>query len=230
MPARPRLHAWVRQHAGKFRMSFALAQPLAVMQCRTGRVRRQRGCHLYFARRVTFLPCADMTAAHGDTGFGHGTVEIANRAPAFPSSPCQNPRIGLRSRKCINRPGQIVPNPRQQPHPTGDDREQITRARQAAEALFTPKRQVTERSVSDSVPSADPSARKPRVLRISAVAPVGHEEVEASGGSEQQTTPEIPGSQFARIRALVKCGMTVSQVAEVYRVAVGEIARILRKA
>jgi hypothetical protein len=26
-----------------------------------GRVRRQWGCHLYFARRVTFLSCADMT-------------------------------------------------------------------------------------------------------------------------------------------------------------------------
>jgi len=123
-----------------------------------------------------------------------------------------------------------VPNPRQQPHLAGDDRERITRARQAAEALFAPKRQATEQSVSDSTPSADQSARKPRVLRISAVTPVGHEQVEARGSSEQQTTPEIPRSQFARIRALVKYGMTVPQVAEVYRVAVGEIARILRKA
>jgi hypothetical protein len=123
-----------------------------------------------------------------------------------------------------------VLNRRQPPQPRGDDRERITRARQAAEALFTPKRQVTEQSISDSLPSADLSARKPRVLGISAVAPVGHEEVEAPNGSEQQTMPEIPRSQFARIRALVKYGMTVSQVAEVYKVAVGEIARILRKA
>ena len=120
-------------------------------------------------------------------------------------------------------------NRRQLPHPRGDDRELITRARQAAEALFTPKRQVTDRSASDSLPSADQSARKPRVLGISAVAPVRHEAVEAWGSSEQQTTPEIPGSQFARIRALVKYGMTVPQVAEAYGVAVGEIARILRK-
>jgi hypothetical protein len=28
--------------------------------CRAGHVRRQRQCHLYFARRVTFLSCADM--------------------------------------------------------------------------------------------------------------------------------------------------------------------------
>jgi len=123
-----------------------------------------------------------------------------------------------------------VLNRRQPPHPRGDDRELITRARQAAEALFTPKRQVTDRSASDSLPSADRSARKPRVLGISAVAPVRHETVEAWGSSEQQTTPEIPGSQFVRIRALVKYGMTVPQVAEAYGVAVGEIARILRKA
>ena len=62
------------------------------------------------------------------------------------------------------------------------------------------------------------------------MAPVRHEEVEARGGSDRQMVPEIPGSQFARIRALVKYGMTASQVAEVYKVAVGEIERILRKA
>lgn len=62
------------------------------------------------------------------------------------------------------------------------------------------------------------------------MAPIRHEAVEASDSSEQQPTPEIPGSQFARIRALVKDGMTVPQVAEAYGVAVGEIARILRKA
>ena len=62
------------------------------------------------------------------------------------------------------------------------------------------------------------------------MAPVRHEAVEACGSSEQRTTLEIPSSQFARIRALVKYGMTVPQVAEAYGVAVGEIARILRKA
>jgi hypothetical protein len=122
-----------------------------------------------------------------------------------------------------------VLNRRQPPHPRGDDRERITRARQAAEALFTPKRQITEQSVSDSMPSVDQSARKPRVLGVSAVAPVGHQKVKAPNGSEQQTTPEIPSSQFARIRALVKYGMTVSQVAELYEVAGGKIERILRR-
>src|SRR5260370_34017677 len=40
-------------------MWFALAPRLAVMQCRAGRVPATGRCHLYFARRVTFLSCAD---------------------------------------------------------------------------------------------------------------------------------------------------------------------------
>jgi hypothetical protein len=32
---------------------------LALMQCCAGRLCRQRGCHLYFAHRVTFVSCAD---------------------------------------------------------------------------------------------------------------------------------------------------------------------------
>jgi hypothetical protein len=32
---------------------------MAVMPRRAGRVSVLTGCHLYFARRVTFLPCAD---------------------------------------------------------------------------------------------------------------------------------------------------------------------------
>jgi hypothetical protein len=47
---------------------------------------------------------------------------------------------------------------------------------------------------------------------------------------EPQTTRELPPSQFARIRILVKYGMTVAQVAAVYGAAVGEIERILRNA
>jgi len=67
------------------------------------------------------------------------------------------------------------------------------------------------------------------MLATSTPAPVRHQEVEARVSSEQPVTPEIPGSQFAPIRALVKYGMTVPQGAEVCKVAVGEIERILRK-
>jgi hypothetical protein len=38
----------------------------------------------------------------------------------------------------------------------------------------------------------------------------------------------IPRSQFARVRALVKYGMSVAETAVVYGVAAGEIERILR--
>jgi hypothetical protein len=115
-----------------------------------------------------------------------------------------------------------------QPHPSGDDRERIMRARQAAEALFTPRPQVAEPLAADSLPPTDQPVRKPRVLGISSSAPARLGELEAPVAPEPQTTPEIPRSKFARIRSLVKYGMPVSQVAKVYGVAVGEIERILR--
>jgi hypothetical protein len=59
-------------------------------------------------------------------------------------------------------------------------------------------------------------------------APVDQEELEAPRSPEQQMTPKIARSQLARIRTLVRYGMTTRQLAEVYGVAVGEIERILR--
>ena len=116
----------------------------------------------------------------------------------------------------------------QQHHFRGDDRQQITRAREAAEALFRPKRQLIEPSVPETPPSAASSARKPRVLTIAPPAPV-HTEREAPIRPKQMS-PVIPRSQFARVRTWVEYGMTASQVAEVYGVSVGEVERILRKA
>ena len=115
-------------------------------------------------------------------------------------------------------------------HVRGDDRERMTSARQAAEALFTPKRQVTEQPVPDSVPPAEPSARKPRILSALPPAPSRHDQAEAPASSEERMKIEIPVSQFARMRAWVKYGMTAAQVAEVYGVAVGVVERILRRA
>lgn len=118
----------------------------------------------------------------------------------------------------------------QQSPPRGDDRERITKARQAAEALFTAKPPVSRPSVPDS-PRTDQAARKPRVLRIiSPPAPIPHEELETPVAPEPPMTRAIPRSQFARIRALTRYGMTVAQVADVYGVAVGKIERILYKA
>jgi hypothetical protein len=52
----------------------------------------------------------------------------------------------------------------------------------------------------------------------------------ASSPQRRQVAPEIPASEFARIRIWVKYGMTVSQVAQVYGVAVDQVERVLRKA
>ena len=107
-------------------------------------------------------------------------------------------------------------------HSRGNDRERITRAHQAAEALFASKPPINE-------PAAPDSANQ-SVLAISPTVPVRHDELGTSVNREPQTKHGIARSQFARIRALIKYGMTVSQVAEVYGAAVGEIERILRKA
>jgi hypothetical protein len=117
----------------------------------------------------------------------------------------------------------------QQHHPRGDDRERITSARLAAEALFTPKPRPAEPSVSDPVPSAERPARKPRVLAILSPARVRNEEAAAPVNPEPRTTRQIPRSEHARIRTWVQYGLTIPQVAEVYGVAVGVIARILRQ-
>jgi hypothetical protein len=114
--------------------------------------------------------------------------------------------------------------------PREDERERMTRARRAAEALFTRKRQVTKQSsVSESLPSVDQSPRKPRVLKALPPAPVRQEEDKAPVESQERITSEIPTSQFARIRAWVKYGMSVAQVAGVYGVAVDVIERILQQ-
>ena len=92
-------------------------------------------------------------------------------------------------------------------------------ARRAAEALFTPK------------PEPDPApsikAHKPRVLPVLPPTPI--RQVSASATSEPATVPEIPAKKSSRLRTLVKYGMTVSQVAEVYQVPIETIERMLRK-
>jgi hypothetical protein len=70
--------------------------------------------------------------------------------------------------------------------PRDDERERITRARRAAEALFTTKRQVTKQSVSAPLPSVSQSEHKPRVLKALSSAPVGREEGNAPVDPKQR--------------------------------------------
>jgi hypothetical protein len=116
----------------------------------------------------------------------------------------------------------------QQSHDRGGDRERNTNARQAAEALFAPRRPLPEQSIrAASTPAGEP-VRKPRVLSISSTAPYPRQErLAAPTGPTGQVTSKIPKSQFARIRAWRRYGMTAQQVADVYGVAVGEIERIV---
>ena len=115
-------------------------------------------------------------------------------------------------------------------NPRDDDRERVSRARQTAEALFAPKLQVAEPTVSGSLPPADPPARKPRVLGISPLAAAHPEAAEPPASPDQRIMPEVPLSQFARIRSWVKYGMTPVQVAKVYGVSASDIERIIRDA
>ena len=103
-----------------------------------------------------------------------------------------------------------------------DDRERLSKA---AEALFTPK-QSTERGSG----AADKSVRKPRVLPSPPNGKVDQEEIKPTITPKPVRSVKIARSQFARIRILVRYGMTVRQVAEVYGVDLGEIERILRTA
>ena len=81
-------------------------------------------------------------------------------------------------------------------------------------------------STSDPAPSAEGSARKPRVLAILSPTPVRNEEVAAPVDPEPRTTRQVPRSHHARIRTWVNYGLTIPQVAEVYG---GVIERILRE-
>jgi hypothetical protein len=110
-----------------------------------------------------------------------------------------------------------------QPDVRGADREWLTRA---AEALFAPRQQGAEQTTKRNTTSDEP-VRKPRVLP-SSKAPVHQEEREAPISSKPATTAKIARSRFARIRTLVRYGMTARQVADLYGVTVGEIEGILR--
>ena len=113
---------------------------------------------------------------------------------------------------------------RSQQRDRGGDREQIIGARQAAEALFAPKRQSFKQLDQQAIPPSGEPIRRPRVLAITPTVS-GHPQ---EPGAPRPAKPKISKSQFARIRAWLQYGMTTEQVAEVYGVHVGEIARILR--
>jgi hypothetical protein len=118
----------------------------------------------------------------------------------------------------------------QQHHDRDGDRGQITNARQAAEALFAPKRQSFKEIDQEAAPPTGEPIRGPRVLTISPAVPRHAQELAVPIGPKKQVKPKISKSQFARIRAWRRYGMTAEQVAEVYGVTISEIEGILRMA
>src|SRR5262245_57985765 len=109
----------------------------------------------------------------------------------------------------------------------GEDRGRLLSARRAAEALFAPKPEAHKPPVSD--PGQPLETRKPRVLPALTPAPIRHEIVDIPAASAPPAAPEIPARESQRIRTLVKYGMTVEQVAELYGVPVETVERLLRK-
>ena len=108
----------------------------------------------------------------------------------------------------------------------GDSRERSTSARQAAEALFTPKPQRVEPTIREAAPTGE-AVRRPRVLAVAA-ATVPAEHNEPGEPAQQPTEPVIiPAAHVTRIRAWLKYGMTAAQVAETYGVTASEVERIL---
>ena len=119
-----------------------------------------------------------------------------------------------------------------------NDRERINRTRQNAEDLFKPKQQPTREDAPASAPNDAPSAehqprRQPRIFAIPQMAPMTTAKVEPAAEPKQirrkavirREAREIPVSQFGRVRALTKYGMTRAQVADLY----DEIERIIRR-
>jgi hypothetical protein len=142
-------------------------------------------------------------------------VDVASRIFGKDLSKLPNSTSMTQTAKQLGPP--LLNHRQQQHHLRGDDRERTASARQAAEALFTPK---PAEPVSDPVPSAERPARKPRVLSILSPPPVRNEQVAAPVDPEPPTTRHVPRSEHARIRTLVEYGMSVPQVARVYGVAV----------
>jgi hypothetical protein len=127
-----------------------------------------------------------------------------------------------------------------QPTDDRNNREQISRARQAAEELFTPPQHKSQPAAAASPPNGGlaaehPPRREPRIFTIPPRVPAGAQSEappEPKPGRQKpavrRPAAAVPLSQIGRVRALTSYGMTAAQVAELYDVSIGEIERILR--
>lgn len=117
------------------------------------------------------------------------------------------------------------------------DRQQIQRAREAAEALFKSKPESTPTEAPSAHPVAPTDAsqppHQPRILSVqtAAAAEAGERDLSADAVPLRRTKQrggKVPESAHGRIRTLVTYGMEVEEVADLYEVPVSEIDRIIK--
>ena len=119
-----------------------------------------------------------------------------------------------------------------------NNRDKLDRAREAAEALFTPTQESKDRELPEATGSnagstEQQSKRQPRIFTIPPQRPAT---AEAETPPKPKPSPRepatrrrgaVPPMQIGRVRALATYGMTTAQVAELYGVTVDEIERVL---
>jgi hypothetical protein len=109
----------------------------------------------------------------------------------------------------------------------------LNRARQAAETLFAPRRQIENPTNLDATGSTQQDQRKPRILSaVREQQPQAAAHVESPRLKHETRRPRkrVPVSHLARARTWLKYGMTIGQAADIYGVSESEIERILQKA
>jgi hypothetical protein len=116
------------------------------------------------------------------------------------------------------------------------DHADLDRARKAAEALFGPKRPIEDYTTPNATGSSQQNARKPRILGAVrgqlSVIQAAHQEPTMPPLQRKTQAPQkrVPVSHLTRLRMWLKYGMTIRQAADMYRVSVSEIERIVQKA
>jgi cytoskeletal protein RodZ len=121
-----------------------------------------------------------------------------------------------------------------------NNRERLSRVRQAAEELFKPAPHSVDSEQPQSASRADtpteaPQRRQPRIFTVPprlptspAVEPAVTQASTRRKDVAKKTRATVPPSQIGRVRTLATYGMTPRQVADLYGVTVEEIDRILK--
>lgn len=179
----------------------------------------------------------DLSVAAEIEGSGIGDA-IALNCPASHIERCGSSRVPIETVCPQSLLEETLPNDRQAaiPHP---DRQQIQRAREAAEALFKPTPgtaglDAAAAAIEMPIPAEPQAVRPPRILTAVPVQ-VEHPETQADPRPQPKARTtgkarKVSKSAHGRIRALVTYGMTPQQVADLHELPVSEIERIIKAA